>query len=98
MDVVAAMAPFGSEDAQVLAERKQRATTNLAESVAVLEGIRLDLLRLRAGAADLQPLTTLMDAARAIGEDVGRLAEAQQEAERAASGDRAVPRTPTSAS
>jgi serine/threonine-protein kinase len=85
MDVVAAMAPLGSEDAQVLAERKERAATNLAEAVAALEGLRLDLLRLHAGAVDLQPLTTLMDAARAIGEDVGRLAEAQQEAERAAS-------------
>jgi eukaryotic-like serine/threonine-protein kinase len=88
MDVVAAMAPSGSEDAGVLAERKQRAAANLAESVAALEGLRLDLLRLHAGAGDLQPLTTLMDAARAIGEDVGRLAEAQQEAERAASGNR----------
>ena len=87
MDVVAAMAPLGSEDAGVLAERKQRAATNLAEAVAALEGLRLDLLRLHAGASDLQPLTTLMDAARAIGEDVGRLAEAQQEAERAVTGD-----------
>ena len=85
MDVVAAMAPLGSEDADVLATRKQKAATHLAESVAALEGLRLDLLRLHAGAQDLQPLTTLMDAARQIGEDVGRLAEAQQEAERAAS-------------
>ena len=30
---------------------------------------------------DLAPLTTLMDAARAIGEDLGRLAEAQREVE-----------------
>jgi serine/threonine-protein kinase len=98
MDVVAAMAPLGSEDACVLAERKQRAATNLAESVAALEGLRLDLLRLHADASDLQPLTTLMDAARSIGEDVGRLAEAQQEAERAASGSVAASRTPTSTS
>jgi len=86
MDVVAAMAPTGSADADVLAARKNAAAARLAESVAALEGLRLDLLRLHAGAADLQPLTTLMDAARQIGEDVGRLAEAQQEAERAASG------------
>ena len=86
MDVVAAMAPSGSVDADVLAARKNEAATRLAESVAALEGLRLDLLRLHAGTADLQPLTTLMDAARQIGEDVGRLAEAQREADRAASG------------
>ena len=84
MDVVAAMAPLGSENADVLAARKKKAATHLAESVAALEGLRLDLLRLHAGTGDLQPLTTLIDAARLIGEDLGRLAEAQQEAERAA--------------
>ena len=86
MEVVAAMAPSGSTDADVLAARKKAAATHLAESVAALEGLRLDLLRLHAGAVDLQPLTTLMDAAREIGEDLGRLAAAQQEAERAAGG------------
>jgi serine/threonine-protein kinase len=49
--------------------------------VAALEGIRLDLLRLHAGASELAPLTTLMDAARRIGEDLNRLAEAQREVE-----------------
>jgi eukaryotic-like serine/threonine-protein kinase len=85
MDVVAAMAPSGSENADVLAARKQKAAAYLAESVAALEGLRLDLLRLHAGTGDLQPLTTLIDAARLVGEDLGRLAEAQLEAERAAS-------------
>ena len=37
-----------------------------------------------AGASDLAPLTTLIDAARVLGEDVNRLAEAQQEADEAA--------------
>ena len=55
--------------------------TQLAESVAALEGIRLDLLRLHAGAADLAPLTTLLDAARVIGEDLDRLAAAEREVE-----------------
>jgi len=95
MDVVAAMAPFGSADADLLAARKNAASANLAESVAALEGLRLDLLRLHAGAADLQPLTTLMDAARQIGEDLGRLAEGQQEADRAANDTLAPSRTPT---
>ena len=98
MDVVAAMAPSASVNADVLAARKNAAATHLAESVAALEGLRLDLLRLHAGAADLQPLTTLMDAARLVGEDLGRLAEAQREAERAARGDLAARRSPTSTS
>jgi len=85
VDVVAAMAPTNSADADVLAVRRNAAAARLAESVAALEGLRLDLLRLHAGAADLQPLTTLMDAVRRIDEDVGRLAEAQREAERASS-------------
>ena len=84
LDVVAAMAPSGSADEEMLVERRNAAATQLADSVAALEGIRLDLLRLHAGAADLAPLTTLIDAARQIGEDVERLAEAQREVEAAA--------------
>jgi predicted Ser/Thr protein kinase len=83
IDVVAALAP-SSSDAEVLAARRETAKAQLAESVAALEGIRLDLLRVHAGAGDLAPLTTLMDAARLIGEDLSRLAEAQREAEGAA--------------
>jgi serine/threonine-protein kinase len=83
MEVLDAMASQRS-DADVLAARRQSAAAHLAESVAALESIRLDLLRLHAGAGDLAPLTTLMDAARRIGEDVNRLAEAQREVEDAA--------------
>ena len=79
IDVVAALAPSGSTDVAVLAARRTAAATSLAETVAALEGIRLDLLRLHAGASDLAPLTTLLDAARSLGEDVGRLADAQRE-------------------
>jgi hypothetical protein len=81
VDMLAAMAPSGSADAEVLAARRKAAASHLAENVAALEGIRLDLLRLHAGASDLAPLTTLMDAARLLGEDLSRLAEAQREAE-----------------
>ncbi len=94
LDVVAAMAPSGS-DADVLAARRDAAKTHLAESVAALESIRLDLLRLHAGASDLAPLTTLMDAARGIGDDLTRLAEAQREVEDAAGRGRGVGRVPT---
>ena len=79
MDVVAALVPSGSRDAGALAARRDTAAKNLAESVAALERIRLDLLRLHGGAIDLAPLTTLLDAARALGDDVSRLADAQRE-------------------
>ena len=82
LELLAAMAPAGS-GAEVLSARRDRAKEQLAASVAALENIRLDLLRLHAGAGDLAPLTTLMDAARRIGEDVNRLADAQREAEAA---------------
>jgi len=95
IDVIAAMALSGSVDADVLVTRRSAASAHLAESVAALEGIRLDLLRLHAGAGDLAPLTTLMDAARRLGEDVSRLADARREADGVASprlvGARRVP-------
>jgi serine/threonine-protein kinase len=94
MEVLDAMASQGS-DADVLAARRQSAAAHLAESVAALESIRLDLLRLHAGAGDLAPLTTLMDAARRIGEDVNRLAEAQREVEDAAGRRSGSERIPT---
>jgi len=93
----AALVPSGLADSEAFAIRKKAAAAHLAESVAALEGIRLDLLRLHAGAADLAPLTTLLDAARLIGEDVGRLAEAQQEVEKAAGRRLGASRTPTPA-
>jgi serine/threonine-protein kinase len=83
VDMLAALGPSGSVDADVLAARRKAAAAHLAESVAALEGIRLDLLRLHAGSSDLAPLTTLIDDARRLGDDVKRLAEAQREAERA---------------
>ena len=93
IELIAAMAPSGSVDpsagsgqaADVLETRRSAASAHLAESVAALEGIRLDLLRLHAGAGDLAPLTTLIDAARLLGEDVSRLAAAKREADAVAS-------------
>ena len=87
--MVAALAPSGSGDADVLERRRTAASKNLAASVAALEGLRLDLLRLHAGANDLAPLTTLIDAARLLGEDVSRLADAQREVD-----DALAPRPP----
>jgi serine/threonine-protein kinase len=79
LDVVAALAPSGSEDAELLSDRRNAAAARLARSVAALEAIRLDLLRLHAGESNVAPLTTLIDAARVVGEDVSRLAEARRE-------------------
>ena len=84
IDVVAALAPLGSVNGEVLAARRDAATRQLAESVAALENIRLGLLRLHAGAGDLVPLTTVLDAARAVGDDMSRLADARREADEAA--------------
>jgi serine/threonine-protein kinase len=81
IEMVDGMASSGA-DAPMLAERRRRAAAQLAETVAALEGVRLDLLRLHANATDLAPLTTLLDSVRLIGEDMGRLAEAQREVER----------------
>ena len=87
IEMLDAAAPPASRDAslgsrqaaEVLGTRRASAAAHLAKSVAALEGIRLDLLRLHAGASDLAPLTTLIDAARVVAEDVNRLAAAQRE-------------------
>ena len=81
VDVVAALARPGSDDATVLERRRMKASANLAASVGGLERIRLDLLKLHAGAGDLKPLTTLIEEAHLIGQEVRRLAEAEQEVE-----------------
>jgi serine/threonine-protein kinase len=81
IDVVTSLAAAGPSDASVLDARRQAASRQLADSVAALEGIRLDLLRLHAGANDLAPLTTLVDQARLLGDELNRLAEAQREAD-----------------
>jgi eukaryotic-like serine/threonine-protein kinase len=84
IDVIAALEASGPSDATVLEPRRKMAAAQLAESVAALEGIRLDLLRLHAGANDLAPLTTLIGEARVLCEDMARLADARREADDAA--------------
>jgi serine/threonine-protein kinase len=87
MEMLAALASSRSPDpsadsaqaAAVLERRRSAAAAHLAETVGALAAIRLDLLRLHAGAGDLAPLTTLIDAARLLGEDMSRLASARRE-------------------
>jgi serine/threonine protein kinase len=81
VDVVAALARPGSDDTAVLEARRNAASANLAASVGALERIRLDLLKLHAGAGDLKPLTTLIEEAHLLSDDARRLAEAEQEVE-----------------
>jgi eukaryotic-like serine/threonine-protein kinase len=81
MDVVTALARPDSDDTAVLERRRNAASANLAASVGALERIRLDLLRLHSGAGDLKPLTTLIDEAHLLGDEVRRLADAEQEVE-----------------
>lgn len=61
---------------------REAAAKRLAGTVAALETLRLDLLRLHAGSADLAPLTTLIDAARHLGDEVDRLVDARADVDR----------------
>ena len=58
---------------------KNANSVRLKETVTALERLRLGLLRLHGGMADLRPVTTALDAARAIDRDVHRLVEGQAE-------------------
>ena len=58
---------------------KSANSARLNETVTALERLRIGLLRLHGGMADLRPLTTALDAARAIDRDVRRLVEGQAE-------------------
>jgi serine/threonine-protein kinase len=81
VEIVAALARPDSEDTAVLEKRRSAASANLTASVSALERIRLDLLKLHAGAGDLKPLTTLIEEASLVRQEVARLAEAEQEVE-----------------
>ncbi len=63
-------------------ELRDEAKRRLAESVAALENLRVDLLRLHAGTAQLESVTTKLGKAREIAEEVDRLLEGQLEVEK----------------
>ncbi len=65
---------------QIAAARK-RAQGQLAETVAALENLRIDLLRLRAGNINLEGVTANLGSARDLTEQVDRLLEGYAEAE-----------------
>jgi hypothetical protein len=64
-----------------LAAARDAAKQRLADAVTALETIRLDLLRLTAGAGSVEGLTADLAEARAVSEEVGRLLAARDEVE-----------------
>jgi len=63
--------------AEELRATRQLATERLATTVAALESIRLDLLRLQMGAAGIESVTASLEAARGIGDRIAESLEAQ---------------------
>jgi serine/threonine-protein kinase len=66
-----------------LARARDLAETRLADLVTALENLRLDLLRLRAGAGSVEGITVDLAAAREVGDDADRLLAGGREVERA---------------
>ena len=66
---------------------RQHAAERLATTVAALENIRLDLLRLQMGSAGLESVTASIDAARAIGDQIAESLAAQAVVEQLLRGD-----------
>jgi serine/threonine-protein kinase len=76
----------GERQTALLADlRAARAASEsrLAEVVGALENLRLDLLRIHAGAGDAESITRDLDAARSLGEGVDRLIKGRAEIEAA---------------
>ena len=69
-----------------LAAARDAAKQRLADAVTALETIRLDLLRLTAGAVSVDSLTTDLTEARTVSEEVDRLLDARDEVEAHLSG------------
>jgi serine/threonine-protein kinase len=67
-----------------LSEQLVSARGSLAEAVAALESIRLDLLRLHGGETDLRPITSVLEASQQVGVELARLTSAQREVEKLA--------------
>ena len=60
------------------AELREKAKQELSEAVTMLEAIRLDLLRLHGGAMDLAPLTSVLERAQQLGDELQALNEGQR--------------------
>lgn len=84
-ETLAASADYATQRSRVeleLTEARTLAAERLAATVAALEGIRLDLLRLRMGDAGIDSVTSSLEAARQLGEQIGGAVAARDEVER----------------
>jgi serine/threonine-protein kinase len=72
----------GRRAMELLRDARKAATDRLAQTVAALETLRVDLLRLRAGTVTLDNITENLGAARELSDQVRRLLAAQAEVER----------------
>ena len=61
---------------------RDEAQKRFSDTVAALENLRVDLLRMRAGTVNLESVTTNLGAARDLGGQIDRLLEAHREIER----------------
>jgi hypothetical protein len=73
---------------------RAQAEQRLAEVVTALETLRLNLLRLRAGAGGIESVTQDLAAAQVLADDVDRLLAGQREVERVLRARQAEPATP----
>jgi serine/threonine-protein kinase len=70
------------EAAEELRAARSLASDRLSATVAAIENIRLDLLRLQIGSTGIESVTASLDAARHIGRQISESLEAQGEVER----------------
>jgi hypothetical protein len=70
------------EAAEELRAARTLASDRLSATVAAIENIRLDLLRLQMGSAGIESVTASLEAARHIGRQISESLEAQDEVER----------------
>ena len=68
--------------ADSLRSARSLATERLSATVAAIENIRLDLLRLQMGSAGIESVTASLDAARLIGDRISDSVDAQEQVER----------------
>jgi serine/threonine-protein kinase len=61
---------------------RDRAKERMQQAVAALETLRVDLLRLSAGTAEIGSVTTRLGSARQVAADIARLLDAQEEVDR----------------
>jgi serine/threonine-protein kinase len=76
---ILAVAGASTPESERLTGARDAAKRELGDSVAALEAVRLDLLRLHGGAVDLRPITTVLEAARELGEQLDRLNQANKD-------------------